>query len=178
MIEFDDAGVGCPILGELFVARRVETDEIVVRFVSVEEKQSKHLSLILLKMLQDLKGRKEEDIFICRGHVFHNFAKGLEKSGYKVTRGVIQSITNDIAEDSFLEALHNIGLPKSVIVHNRDFARFHGEVMLWYHTFYKGQNILKKKKKATQLDYVMNRVHHHPHLVAHLFKMKKEEVCS
>lgn len=178
MIEFDDAGIGCPILGELFVARRVETNEMVVRFVSVEEKQHTHLSMILLKMLQQLKGRKEEEIFICRGHVFHNFARNLEKSGYKVKRGVIRSITNDIAEDSFLEALRNIGLPKSIIVHKRDFARFHQEVMLWYSTFYKGQNIIKKKKKLTQLDFVMNRVCHHPNLVAQLFEMNKEEVCS
>lgn len=177
MIEFDDAGIGCPILGELYVARRVETNEMVVRFVSVEEKQNTHLTLILFKMLQDLKGRKEEEIFICRGHVFHNFARSLEKSGYKATRGVIRSITNDIAEDSFLEALRNIGLPNSIVVHNRDFARFHQEVMLWYSTFYKGQNILKKKKKLTQLDFVMNRVCHHPNLVAQLFEMNKEEVC-
>lgn len=178
MIEFDDAGIGCPILGELYVARRVETNEMVVRFVSVEEKQNTHLSLILFKMLQDLKGRKEEDIFICRGHVFHNFARSLENSGYKVKRGVIRSITNDIAEDSFLEELYKIGLPTSILVHDRDFARFHQEVMLWYSTFYKGHNILKKKKKLTPLDFVMNRVCHHPNLVAHLFEMNKEEVCS
>ena len=67
MIEFDDAGIGCTILGEVYVARRIETNEVVTDFLHVNERNERPLVDVLYKMLLKLQPKEGEEIFLCRG---------------------------------------------------------------------------------------------------------------
>lgn len=178
MIEFDDAGIGCTILGEVYVARRVETDEMVTAFIHVKEKEAKPTIEILYEMLTKFQPDENEEIILCRGNVFNGFEQFLKKKGLNVMRGKIEGITNDLAEERFLQELYNVGLPKTIQLKGKSYATFYQSVMLWYKVFYKGENLIKnpnKKRKPKERDYMMNQVHHHPNLLAILFGMKTEE---
>lgn len=178
MIEFDDAGIGCTILGEVYVARRIETNEVVTDFIHVKERNERPLVDVLYKMLLKLQPKEGEEIFLCRGKVFNSFEQFLKKKDLPVTRGQILGKTNDLAEEAFLQELHNIGLPESIALKGKDYARFYQSVMIWYKAFYQGENLRKnpnRKRKPKERDYMMNQVHHHPNLLSILFGMSSTQ---
>lgn len=175
MIELDDAGGGCPIGGVAFAARRVETNEARTVYQTIQDKKEQKCETLLFDLIQALRVTKEEEIRLCRGVVFDSFERYLKQQGYYVTRGEIVGKTNDVAENGFLLELWKIGLPKTIRLYGRNYKKFHLEVLLWYNTFYRGESLLKNKPKRHEKDFLLNRVHHHPHLVAYLLKMNYEE---
>lgn len=178
MIEFDDAGIGCTLLGEVYVARRVETGEVVTEFIHVKEKPSTLLVDVLYAMLLKLQPAENEAIVLCRGKVFNGFEELLNKKGINVMRGKIEGKTNDLAEEKFLQELYNIGLPKTIQLKGKGYAAFYQSLMIWYKAFYQGENLLKnpnKKRKPKERDYMMNQVCHYPHLLAILFELPMKE---
>lgn len=166
MIEMDDAGTGCPILGEVYVARRVETNETVIRFLRFHGINKHTLLSILTEMVMELKPKEEEEITLCRGHYFNALEQTLKKQNYRVKRAEIIGETNDAAEEMFLNELRKKGLPYSIKLVDKDYEMFHNKIMLWYDALYEGESLLKPRKhKLKPKDYILNRVHHHPNLV-------------
>lgn len=181
MIEFDDAGIGCTLLGEVYVARRVETDEIVTEFIHVRERGTRMVIDVLYSMLKKLQPKEGEIISLCRGKVFNGFDQFLKKKDFVVTRDKIVGKTNDLAEKVFIKELYKIGLPKSISLKGKNYGTFYQSVLLWYQTFYEGENIIKnpnKKRKPKERDYMMNQVCHYPHLLSILFDIPLNETLK
>lgn len=175
MIEFDDAGGGCPLLGEIFIARKVETNEYRV----IHLKHRKNSEIHLYKMLVSLKAEKDdEEIVLCRGDVFDNFHKYLLKRKFNVRRGKIEGLTNDLAEDHFTRLLRTHGVPESIKLEGKDYGTFYNEILVWYYTLYKGPHLIKRsrrlKRKRNFRDFTHNPIYHFPNLVAQLCDIKGE----
>lgn len=178
MIEFDDAGIGCPILGEVYVARRIETNEIITGFIHVRDRNTRTLVDVLFGMLNELQPVEGEVIHLCRGRVFNGFESLLKSKGFSVERVQILGETNDLAEEAFLQELYTIGMPKTISLKGKDYAKFYQSVMVWYKALYQGSTLRKnpnKKRKPKERDYMMNQVSHHPNLLAILFGIKTKQ---
>jgi len=180
MIEFDDAGVGCPILGELYVGRRTETNRYAKAFISVNNKEKDSTLKALLQILEDLNVRDNEEILLCRGTVFDEFEQVLRRDGRNVKRGKIEGATDTLAEVLFTLELRKIGVPSVISLHKRGYGRFYHDVMIWYHTLYTGEDLLKprKKEKKKPIDYVINRVCNYPHLMEILLREEVKKTSS
>lgn len=172
-IEIDDAGGGCTILGEVFVARRLETNEYKGIYVEKEDKVAKLLQLIL--SLQPTEG---EEIHLCRGNEFDHFSRVLQQKGYVVKRIKVEGETNDLAEALFLDTLRTYGLPKSVVLEGKNYGKFYVQVNTWYETLYEGKALKSasnSKRKKKEMDFVINRVYKYPNLMSQLFYPETDE---
>ena len=172
MIEIDDAGTGSPLLGEVYVARRVETNESAFLYVPIENMNRKDRNELLLKLLGDLKADINETIYLCRGPIFNHFHMILTNKGYEVKRVEIGQKTNDLAENYFLDKLYEIGFPKSINAKNRNYGEFSHYLNIWYQTLYKGKEDVRKpstKGKVRTSHYMFNPVRKFPLLVEKLF---------
>lgn len=175
MIEFDDAGGGCPLLGEVFVARKVETNEFRVIHLKKRKNSEMHLYQMLISLLHE---KDDEEIVLCRGDVFDAFYKYLSQRKFNVKRGKIEGITNDMAEDQFTLLLRSHGLPESIKLIGKEYKQFYDEILIWYHTLYKGPHLMKRsrrnKKKLNFRHFTHNPIYHFPNLVADLLGIESE----
>ena len=179
MIEFDDAGNGCPILGEVFVARRVETGENYKCFVEYNQKIRKRaISKSLREILKEINPKKDEKIVLCRGNIFDSFHRYLKEKKYNVERGKIEGETNDLAEEFMINKLREIGLPESINAYNRDFAQFNTFVTTWYLSSYTGEKNLLKSNNHLYKDrmQIINNIYKYPNLLNILFNSKENYI--
>jgi hypothetical protein len=173
MIEFDDAGCGSPLLGEVFVARRVETDEFYV--VSIPRNASRKNAVLNAcnELLGKIKPQTGETITLCQGEVFNGFAHSLrsKKSLVNVERGKIVGKTNDLAEKAFKNELLSVGVPPSCLVFDRDYGAQREALLCWYYMFYTGKEPLHKLSVDIQQSSkkgIINTVYCYPSLVKQL----------
>lgn len=114
MIEVDDAGNGCPILGEVFAARRMETGEHAAVYIPLQRNGRQNIKEEhIMSLLEKLNVRKDEKLLLCRGNTLNGFSHFLEYRGYHVERGKISEETDQIAEAFFMECLYEIGFPRT-----------------------------------------------------------------
>lgn len=174
MIEIDDAGNGCPILGEVFAARRIETGDHAAVYIPLPQESARRTSKeeYIMSLLTKLNARKEEPILLCRGNTLNGFEQYLQKKKYDVQRGKISEETDKIAETFFMEKLYAIGFPKDLTLANREYREFYQIVKVWYIAIYQGNNNLLKSKRKKNIQirgYMHNPVYHFPILLKKLF---------
>ncbi|MDM5197338.1 hypothetical protein QUF79_04750 [Fictibacillus enclensis] len=174
MIEVDDAGNGCPILGEVFAARRMETGEHAAVYIPLPQETADRTSKEehIMSLLEKLNVRKDEKLLLCRGNTLNGFSHFLENRGYHVERGKISEETDQIAEAFFMECLYEIGFPRDLSLSDRAYYEFYQMVKIWYICFYKGkQNLFKSDRKGNvkRRGFMHNPVYHYPQVLGMLF---------
>ena len=119
VVEVDDSGWGDLVGGVIIVLRRVETgqdysDEIPLELFQGTEFKYKeylrHTTQIILQGLDSLNASTEEAIHLCTGYVFTHAKDTLKELGYSVTEVKIIGVTQDLAENRFIESLVSKGL--------------------------------------------------------------------
>ncbi|UZJ78543.1 hypothetical protein [Fictibacillus sp. KU28468] len=174
MIEVDDAGNGCPILGEVFAARRIETGEQAAVYVPLPSETSLKTSKeeYIMSLLTQLNVPKDEAVLLCRGNTLNGFERQLQHKGFDVKRGKISEETDKIAENFFMERLYDIGFPQDLSLSNREYREFYQMVKIWYISLYHGnKNLFKSKRKRNvkTRGYMHNPVYHFPNVLRELF---------
>jgi hypothetical protein len=179
MIEMDDAGSGSPILGEVFVARRVETGEVFRAYTQHDAPRKKSALEEMVNLLDLIKPTPGETFYLCRGEIFNGFAAHLKKAGYPVERIEMIGETNDLAEETFREWLRSIGVPESIIFNDRDFAKQRKSLVAWYRIFYRGPEIHKDNLvyEYDLRNYIIYNIFEYPLLMEKILYDRGDLLC-
>ncbi|MDN4075019.1 MULTISPECIES: hypothetical protein [Fictibacillus] len=174
MIEIDDAGNGCPILGEVFAARRMETGDHAAVYVPLPSETSVKIPKedYIMSLLTQLNVPKNETVLLCRGNTLNGFENQLQQKGFEVKRGKVSEQTDKIAETLFMDQLYSIGFPKDLSLSNREYREFYEMVKIWYISLYAGsKNLFKsgRKRPLKTREYMHNPVYHFPNVLRKLF---------
>lgn len=128
MIQIDDAGSGSLVGGTCIGAIRSETKEfyyeiIPVRLFDKNNFKKKiyiyYTTDIVKNALQKLKVGKEEKICICRGYIFEDARRYLEKNNYNYCNSKIEEPLQSLIEKTFEEYAISLGLPREFISYTK-----------------------------------------------------------
>ncbi len=133
MIEIDDAGGGCFIGPEVLVIHRLETGSAHYLYIPPQIADRISFATELLKgAFTQLGITNQEPVQLCRGEIFDQFQEFLERRGYQVIRQKVSSETDCLAEAEFMEVLYSHGLPRNIMLHNRNYQELYEMVGFWY----------------------------------------------
>jgi hypothetical protein len=119
-IVVDDAGVGDLLFGVIIGAFRCETQEFRYEVLDVKyfrpprfgsKDYLKQASRVVFKLLDRFKLNEDEPIQICRGYIFDDAAKDLEKiyGANRIRRIVVTGEPQRLTEIAYLDELRNLG---------------------------------------------------------------------
>lgn len=119
-IIIDDAGSGDLLFGVVVGAYRSETREFRYGIVEARYFQSpsfrrkeylKQTSRTVFQLLERLELKLEEPLLICRGFIFDNAAKDLEKKygSAKIRRVKVTGEPQTLTETAYLDEIRNLG---------------------------------------------------------------------
>lgn len=152
MIQIDDAGSGSLVGGTCIGAMRVETGEFLCDIIPIEyyseENFKKKLYLvkaceIAKTLLKKLRTDKEEKILVCRGYMFDNLRKWLEKEGHNWESTQILNPLQDVIERSFEDYALSLGLPEKFLRYTKYPFHFH-RLLRWVYADYENRSKLCK----------------------------------
>ena len=119
-IVVDDAGVGDLLFGVVIGAFRRETQEFRYEVLDVKyfrpprfgsKDYLRQASRAVFKLLDRFKLNEDEPIQICRGYIFDDAAKDLEKryGANRIRRIVVTGEPQRLTEIAYLDELRNLG---------------------------------------------------------------------
>lgn len=159
MIVIDDAGTGS-IIGVPVV---VGVKDGVVKSVPMADLKGSSATEETLALLELFGVTKDEEIRVCQGNVFHGFCREAKRLGY--TNVIPMKIEGDFqteVEAVFMESLYDLGVDRSVVLHEKDYAALHTDI---FQQLYRHPELLvhvrphyQVKSNFTQLVYRIDRL--------------------
>jgi hypothetical protein len=119
-IIIDDAGVGDLLFGAVIGAFRNSTQEFTYEIIDVKyfrpprfnrKEYLKQASKVVFKLLDKLKLKPDEPIYICRGYIFDEAVKNLIRK-YGTDRIFRVKVTGEpqfLTETAYLDEIRNLG---------------------------------------------------------------------